>query len=221
MQEKNVPIIIGETGASDYNNNEDRARWATKFFGSAKEAGVPCVLWDNQGAYNPNGEGFGLLHRSSCTWFENSVPMLKAIMEVYGQESSLPARKAATSTGFNWSDIPVENDWVQIFYSEAGEKVATWGNICVTNWQPYMNENYEFVLVYQSDSKPYMVLQGGWHKVYSTKASGNPYMMYFTFDDAQNTMKNEGAQLDQMYNYFISASEKEMTAYGLYAVPVK
>ena len=221
MKEKNVPIIIGETGASDYNNNADRERWAKHFFGCAKEAGVPCVYWDNQGTYNPDGEGFGLLHRATCKWFENAVPMLKAVMELYGQESSLPSYKPATAEGFNWADIPIEKDWVEIFRAENGQKVETWGNIAVSNWQPYMNENYEFVLVCYSTGDPYMVLQGGWHKVYSTKASTNQYLVRFTFDDIQTTVKNENVDLAAVYNFFISADAKPMTAYGLYAVPAK
>lgn len=221
MKEKGVPIIIGETGASDFENTEDRARWGQHFFSEAKNAGVPCVLWDNQASSTNTGESFGLLKRTAGMWYESAVPMLQAIMEVYGQESSLPVYKTATAANFDWAEIPIESDWVEIFRAEEGLELNPWGNKAVANWKPYMNENYEFVLVYYSKAKPYMVLQGGWHKVHSTKGSSNPYMITFTYENVQTTMQAEGAKLDKMNNFYISAESAPMTAYGLYAVPVK
>ncbi|MDE5992467.1 MAG: glycoside hydrolase family 5 protein, partial [Oscillospiraceae bacterium] len=44
-----------------------RGEWATFYVSKAKEIGVPCLWWDN-GAFSGNGENFGILNRSSCTW---------------------------------------------------------------------------------------------------------------------------------------------------------
>jgi len=219
--DKNVPIIIGEFGASDFNNTEDRARWATHFLTKAKDAGIPCVFWDNNASYNGTGEAYGLIYRKTLTWYENSIPMLNAVMEVYEQESSLPPYVEYVQPAFDWADVPVEKDWVEIYRAEEGFAIDTWGNLCLENWQSYINAEYDIVMVYRSDAEPYMVLQGGWHKVFTSEVSDNPYMIRFTFADVEKTMTAENVKLSDMYNYFASASSQPMTLYGVFAVPVK
>ncbi len=218
---KNVPIIIGECGASDFNNNEDRARWATCFLTNAKKAGIPCVFWDNGAAYNGTGEAYGLIYRKTCTWYGNAVPMLNAMMAVYNQESSLPGFKEYVKPSFDWGSVPVADDWVKIFRSDAGQKIDEWGNIWLDNWKPYLNENYDILVVFSSDKEPYMVLQGGWYKVYSGKGAESEYIIRFSYEDVQETMRAENVKLEDMYNFFVSASGRPMTVYGVYAVPVK
>lgn len=44
----------------------------TDYLTAAKEAGVPCIWWDN-GAYRGNGENFGLLIRGELAWFNEDV----------------------------------------------------------------------------------------------------------------------------------------------------
>ncbi|MDE6600187.1 MAG: glycoside hydrolase family 5 protein [Oscillospiraceae bacterium] len=65
--DKGTPVIIGEFGARAKANEDIRAEWATFYVSKAKEIGVPCLWWDN-GAFSGNGENFGILNRSSCTW---------------------------------------------------------------------------------------------------------------------------------------------------------
>lgn len=44
---KGVPVIIGEFGAMNKDNEEERVQWAEYYVGKAREYGVPCVWWDN------------------------------------------------------------------------------------------------------------------------------------------------------------------------------
>ena len=46
-------------------------------------------------------------------------------------------------------------------------------------------------------------------------------MLRFTFEDVMATMQAENVKVEDMNNYFASASQKTMDLYGLYAVPVK
>jgi len=64
---KGYPVIIGEFGAMDKNNLEDRVNWARYYVQKASEKGIPCLWWDN-GAFTGNGELFGLLDRRNFTW---------------------------------------------------------------------------------------------------------------------------------------------------------
>ncbi len=59
---KGIPVIIGEFGAVNKDNIEERVEWAGYYVSKAKELGIPCVWWDNNG-FTGNGENFGLLDR--------------------------------------------------------------------------------------------------------------------------------------------------------------
>lgn len=220
-EEKNVPIIMGECGASDFNNTDSRVRWANYFLTKAREAGVVCVFWDNQATYNGTGEAYGLISRRYYTWFESAIPVVEEMMKVYGRKSELPPYKSVAKQEFNWDDIPLASDWVELYRSVKGEALDAWGNMWLENWKPYVSPDYDIILAYQSDSEPYMVLQGGWYKVYTSELSENPYMMKFTYRDVTDAMNAEGVKLEDMTGFFASASQSKMTLYGVYAVPAK
>lgn len=59
---KGIPVIIGEFGAMNKDNEAERVEWVTYYLTKAKEIGVPCIWWDNN-AYDGSGENFGLFDR--------------------------------------------------------------------------------------------------------------------------------------------------------------
>ncbi|OUM68196.1 glycoside hydrolase family 5 protein [Piromyces sp. E2] len=61
---KNIPVILGEFGAMNRDNESERARWAKYYVKQATAIGVPCVIWDN-GLFEGDGELFGVIDRSS------------------------------------------------------------------------------------------------------------------------------------------------------------
>lgn len=76
---KGIPVIIGEFGSVNKNENTaDRAAHYEYYIKSAKAQGIKCFVWDN-GAFNADGDnGFGLLDRKNCTWKYPSI--VNAIM---------------------------------------------------------------------------------------------------------------------------------------------
>lgn len=62
--DKKIPVIIGEFGAMNRENEEERASWAEYYVGKAREIGVPCIWWDN-GLFEGDGENFGLFNRDT------------------------------------------------------------------------------------------------------------------------------------------------------------
>ncbi|MCL2138630.1 MAG: glycoside hydrolase family 5 protein [Treponema sp.] len=63
-----IPVIIGEFGAQDKNNEDVRAQWAEFYVGYAKSKGVKCFLWDN-GTFSINeGELMGFFNRNNNTF---------------------------------------------------------------------------------------------------------------------------------------------------------
>jgi hypothetical protein len=59
-----VPVIIGEFGAMNKNNEAVRAEWAKFYVEYAGNKGMPCFWWDN-GVTSGDGEKFGLLNRAT------------------------------------------------------------------------------------------------------------------------------------------------------------
>lgn len=60
--DKGVPVIIGEFGAMNKDNESERAKWAEYYVRAAAQIGVPCIWWDN-GLFEGEGERFGLFDR--------------------------------------------------------------------------------------------------------------------------------------------------------------
>ncbi len=216
---KGVPIIIGEFSASDFDNTDSRVNWATSYLSKAKAAGIPCVLWDNNISCDGTGESHGYVYRLTNTWYPNSAPVIEAMMNVYGVSYTLPGYSEYVKPAFNWDNIPIEDNWIEIVRYEDGTVLEAWDNICNNEIGKYMNEDYELVLIFDSTTDPYLVMQGGWYQVYSSDTAEN-YMMTFTYEDVQTTLNNNGIVFEDMENFFISASSAEMTVYGLYAVPL-
>ena len=80
---KGTPVIIGEFGALNKDNEQDRANWAKIYLMQATNNGIPCCWWDNS-AFNGSGENFGLINRSKQTW---PFPiLLRALLDNAGVE---------------------------------------------------------------------------------------------------------------------------------------
>lgn len=79
--DKGIPVIIGEYGAMNKDNEAERVKWATYYLSEAKKIGVPCIWWDNN-AYTGDGENFGLFDRRNLTW--PYPDLLKAMQEATG-----------------------------------------------------------------------------------------------------------------------------------------
>ncbi len=219
IEEKNVPIIIGEFGASDFDNTEDRMEWAESYLSKAKAAGIPCVLWDNNKPEDEDGSAFGCLYRLTNTWYPNAVPMLETMMSVYGIEGEFPAYQEYVPPAFSWDKIPVDDDWVPLYYEENGMALEAWDSVEIENWQDYMNEGYAFVLVFDAEEEPYLVLHGDWDKVFSADDRNTDFTMYFSYEDFLKVAEATGTSLNEIPQLYISAGSSELTAYGLYAVP--
>lgn len=71
------PVVIGEYGATNKDNLDDRLAWFDYYISTAKSFGIPCILWDNgvwQTRIDENGkpdysEGYGYYNRLEQTWY--------------------------------------------------------------------------------------------------------------------------------------------------------
>ena len=85
--QKGYPVIIGEYGATNKDNLEDRVNWFYYYINNAASYGIPCILWDNgvwQLRRDDNGdpdfsEGYGFYNRKEQSWYFPDIT--RAIIE--------------------------------------------------------------------------------------------------------------------------------------------
>lgn len=219
---KGVPMIIGEFSASDFNNTQSRVNWAKYYLTLAKQAGITCVLWDNNVPDNGTGEAHGYLYRLTNTWYPNSIDVIRAMMDTVGVTGyTLPEYQEYQPPKFSWDNVKIGDDWVELFRSDAGEKTDAWDNISVPEMKNYISEDYMFAMVCQSSIDPYVVIQGGWFKVNPDLDLSGDFVLYFTYDEIKKVMEANNITVPEIVNMYLSASGSEATFYGMYAVPVK
>lgn len=83
-----VGVVIGEYGAVNKNNPEDREKWFRAFIKFSHMNNIPAVLWDNGQWEVPAGtmdynEKFGYYNRKDATWYFPEIT--KAIIEEVNQ----------------------------------------------------------------------------------------------------------------------------------------
>lgn len=70
---KGIPVIIGEFGAANKDNESDRAEWAGYLVENAKKYGMKCFWWDGGGKIESDSEygyykGMSIYNRYDNTW---------------------------------------------------------------------------------------------------------------------------------------------------------
>ena len=68
---RGIPVVIGEYGATNKDNLEDRVKWFSYFIHESRKYGMCSVLWDN-GDWNPRNtyeEKFGFYNRTEQKWY--------------------------------------------------------------------------------------------------------------------------------------------------------
>lgn len=86
--DKGYPVIIGEYGATNKGNKEDRIKWFSYYIKESTARGIVSILWDNGcevNAENP-AESFGFYNRKSCIWYDEDIK--NAIISAINEASS-------------------------------------------------------------------------------------------------------------------------------------
>ncbi|HBB71726.1 MAG TPA: endoglucanase [Ruminococcus sp.] len=118
--DKDIPVVVGEFGTSNYGNTDARIAWATQYLTTAKKYGFPCVLWDNnvEVEAKPTGEAHGYINRKTLEWYSESEKVVDTMMSVinddsivWGSERHLPEFKHQDlSEGTPFIDEAIEID---------------------------------------------------------------------------------------------------------------
>jgi len=80
-----MPIILGEWGATNQNNEAERARYAEFYVKEATRLGMRTVLWDNGVSATATGsEMHAYINRSNGNIHSNAVSIIEAIKKGRG-----------------------------------------------------------------------------------------------------------------------------------------
>ena len=225
--EKNVPIVMGEFSASDFNNTESRINWAKDYLSMAKDAGIPCVLWDNNvvaDGNSDNGEAHGYIYRLTNTWYPNSAPVIAAMMDTVGvSDYNLPEYKEYVAPEFSWDNVKIGDDWIELYYNKDGNALTAWTPDKVSGWQQYLNEDYMYAMVFDAMIDPAIVAQtsnDGWYYILSDNDLNSDFVLYYTYEDIKKVFDSNSADIGSISDLYVSAHAGDATIYGLYAVPV-
>lgn len=227
IAEKNVPIVMGEFSASDFNNTESRINWAKDYLSMAKDAGIPCVLWDNNvvaDGNSDNGEAHGYIYRLTNTWYPNSAPVIAAMMDTVGvSDYNLPEYKEYVAPEFSWNNVKIGDDWIELYYNKDGNALTAWTPDKVSGWQQYLNEDYMYAMVFDAMIDPAIVAQtsnDGWYYILSDNDLNSDFVLYYTYEDIKKVFDSNSADIGSISDLYVSAHAGDATIYGLYAVPV-
>ena len=227
IAEKNVPIVMGEFSASDFNNTDSRINWAKDYLSMAKDAGIPCVLWDNNvvaDGNSDNGEAHGYIYRLTNTWYPNSAPVIAAMMDTVGvSDYNLPEYKEYVAPEFSWDNVKIGDDWIELYYNKDGNALTAWTPDKVSGWQQYLNEDYMYAMVFDAMIDPAIVAQtsnNGWYYILSDNDLSSDFVLYYTYEDIKKVFDSNSADIGSISDLYVSAHAGDATIYGLYAVPV-
>jgi aryl-phospho-beta-D-glucosidase BglC (GH1 family) len=87
--DKDIPVVIGEFSASNFNNTDARCEWAEYYISETKKYGIPCVLWDNNCISNASdpSEAHGYINRRTLEWYSDSEPVVDTMISVINDDS--------------------------------------------------------------------------------------------------------------------------------------
>ena len=158
-----VPVVIGETGATNTNDNtEARERWAAYMGQKSSEYGIPIIIWDNGSYGTSNGERHAWINRRSCEW--NYPTVVDSLFEGAGKSEwgSLTAKHKASYVDENINTSVIGGS--TIWENSEGVRVSSdpLGNALRFQYlRNYIIGNAEVAILYSGNSVPRIDLSDG------------------------------------------------------------
>lgn len=220
--DKDIPVVLGEFSASNFNNTDARCDWANYYMSWTKKLGIPCVLWDNNAISNSSSasEAHGYLNRSNNTWYEASEPVVDAMMAVinddnvaWGSESHLPNwQHSDITTG----DIIYDNPAGLNLIAAAEGSNCTPGQDISTN---HLNADKEIAIKYTGSVAPILAIcnssWGNWTEISAYDIDEENGIAYYSFESIS---KAWGSDVSTAVHLFARAGS-DMTIYTIAAIP--
>ncbi len=118
----NIPVVIGEFGARNKNENtQARVDYAAYYYAAARARGITCCWWDNNCFGTYEGEAFGLLDRATNTWIYDSIA---EAADRYGDGAATNFSGTGNSGNENQGDGTILPDGTVLFDSGIGDELV-------------------------------------------------------------------------------------------------
>ena len=219
--DQGIPVVLGETSATNKDNTEARERWALYMGRISAEYGVPCVIWDNGYNGNSGGECHAYINRTTLAW--NFPTVVNAFLEgiesvewgsMLGGGDSQPTESVLDGT---------------VLWSKSGGQTSTqeWDAsfISMAAKSSYVTEGREIAVVYTGEGEVKMVLDSAeksvwWIPVDASRVEevSGKKVAYFTYEDMLSQMNANGVDnSSQLRNMSFLAANGSITAYEVTA----
>lgn len=159
--DKGIPVVIGETSATNTGNNtEDRERWAYYMGSKAAAYGVPIIVWDNGNNATSGGECHAWVRRSQNAKLRsqaNPLPFPTVVEKLMAGASSVAWGTGREAPKAVKSAINGKIIWA----SEEGLKSAKeWDSsyIKVASNADWYGPSVMFAVIYEGNGTPNLVL---------------------------------------------------------------
>lgn len=195
--EKGIPVVVGEFGAVDKDNLEDRVEYTYYYAQAAGLYEIPCCWWDNGSFTYGAGEALGIFNRRTLTFVYPEI--LNALMEGWFSEKEVTDQDPdvmfeGNGTSSSWGQAVSLTPGLDFVYDD-------------------FKEGYVVAVEYQSENAPELILAGNttgvyWVKVNPAKTYSyeNTNIAYFTLTDMVNAYKNALADYDSYGSTFPTLS---------------
>lgn len=125
--QQNIPVVIGEFGATNRDNTQARTDQTAYYYAAARARGISCCLWDNSNAEGDN-EAYRFLDRTNKTFIYDSIA---AAAKKYGAPRTDFSGGGVDGVVVN-SNCTLYPDGKVMFPCEIGEKAEIYFDIDTT-----------------------------------------------------------------------------------------
>ncbi len=125
--QQNIPVVIGEFGATNRNNTQARTDHAAYYYAAARARGITCCMWDNSNAEGEN-EAYRFLDRTNKKFIYDSIAKAS---ERYGAPRTDFSGVGVDGVVSN-SNCTIYPDGKVMFPSPIGEKAEIYFDIDTT-----------------------------------------------------------------------------------------
>jgi len=148
-----IPVVIGETSATEKGNTEERVKWAECMGKLSQAYGIPIVIWDNGSDSKKGGESHAYINRRTNEW--NYPTVVQGLFDGF---SSVERGNALKEENGSSKQI-IAGDYA---WSASGGKAATkeWdaSYITIGAKETWFAEGRSVAIVYSGTSEPKLIL---------------------------------------------------------------
>jgi aryl-phospho-beta-D-glucosidase BglC (GH1 family) len=184
--DNDIPVVIGEFSASNFNNTDARCDWAEYYISETKKYGIPCVLWDNNVITNSDAsESHGYINRTTLQWYDASEPVVDTMISVINDDSIVWGSEKKSPTYVHDSI----DSGKSLFKSSSGQTIdasVTDGNCMGSYDVSWSTLNGKDVAVKFTGDTPIVALMdsswGNWTEIGAYQVDSENGIAYYSYD---------------------------------------